>query len=156
MKCSELVAAYLAELPLGVILTDEQITRSLKQAVRFYCGYATLKSAPSEFERMQQQAAADGLPIPQFPAYGQGVHSPVDATNGFEGAQDFDLSASELALIKPLFDLYVELENAKGIEASRANGIEGFGRSADAVQADINARHEAMPTMSFYMGVMTI
>lgn len=156
MRCSELLAAYLAELPLGVILTDEQISRHLKRAIRFYCGFATLVNAPSAFEQAQAAATAAGLLPPLFPVPGQAIHSPVSANNLLEGDQDFDLSPSEYTLIRPLFELYVELEGAVGQESSRSVGIEQYGRSSAEVQAQITQAEEDMPKKAFYSAVVTI
>lgn len=156
MRCSELLAAYLAERPLGNILTDQQVARHLKKAIRLYCGFATLRNAPSDFERVQAEAIAAGLPPPDFPEVGQGIHSPVDATNTFEGAQDFDLTPSEYGLIRPLFELYVELENAMGMEASRSSGIEQYGRSTAEIQAEITQQEELLPKKAFSCAIITI
>lgn len=64
MRCSALLAAFVAERPLGNILTDEQIERHLKNAIRLYCGFATLTNAPSPFEQAQAAAVAAGLDAP--------------------------------------------------------------------------------------------
>lgn len=156
MRCSELLEAYLAERPLGNILMPEQVGRHLKKAVRFYCGFATLSNAPSDFEKTQAEAIAAGLTPPDFPVFGQGIHTPVDASNTFEGAQDFDLTPSEYALIRPLFELYVELENATGIESSRSSGIEQYGRAVSEVQAEITQQEEMLPKRAFYQAVVTV
>lgn len=156
MLCSALLAAYMQERPLGNILTDEQIARHLKAAIRKYCGYATLRNAPSEFEQTQNAAIEAGLVPPDLPKYGQGIHSPVDATNTFTGEQDFDLTPSEYAIIEPLFRLYVELENAMGMESSRSLGIEAYGRTTPEVQAEIQLREEALPRAAFYCAPISI
>lgn len=156
MLCSELLAAYTAERPLGNILTEEQIARSLKRAIRFYCGFATLINAPSDFQKAQAAAVAAGLPPPDFPVPGQSIHSPVSTDNLFVGDQDFDLTPSEYSIIEPLFSLYVELENATGQESSRSLGIEQYGRATPEVQADITREEEAMPQKAFFCAVVTI
>lgn len=155
MRCSELLAAFLAERPLGNILTDEQIERHLKNAVRFYCGWATLVNAPSAFQVAQTEARLAGADL-LFPEPGQAVHSPVDASNVLTGAQDFDLSPSEYALIWPLFRLYVEREDAIGLESSRSLGIEQYGRSTAEVEAAIVAYEEMLPKRAFMYEVITI
>lgn len=156
MLCSALLTAYVAERPLGNILSDEQIARNLKKAVRLYCGYATLRNAPSEFEKAQADAIAAGLEPADFPAFGQGIHTPVDTTNTFAGEQDFDLTPSEYAIIRPLFDLYCELENAMGMEASRSLGIEQYGRATSEIQAEITQQEELLPKRAFYQAVVTV
>jgi len=188
MRCSELVAAYLAELPLGNVLTEGQVTRHLKNAIRFYCGYATLVHAPSAFEQLQAQervaeAAHRALPPPvivpvtdflsyalkgvedrcdpepqvsQWPAPGTEVHTPIDATNGFSGSQDFDLTPSEYALIWPLFRLYIELENATALESSRGMGAEIYGRTTGEIQVEIGQVEERMERLAYRFEVITI
>lgn len=156
MLCSALLTAYLAERPLGNILTEEQVARHLKEAIRLYCGYATLRNAPSEFEVAQAEAIGLGLPPPDFPEFGQGIHTPVDSLNTFEGAQDFDLTPSEYAVIRPLFKLYVELENAMGMEASRSSGIEQYGRATSEIQAEITQQEDMLAKRAFFQAVVTV
>lgn len=156
MRCSELLAAFLAERPLGNILTDEQIERHLKNAIRLYCAYATLTNAPSLFEQVQAEAVAAGLPAPDFPDLGQDVHSPIDSSNRLVSAQDFDLTPSEYGLIWPLFKLYVEREDATGQESSRSLGIEQYGRSSSEVESSIVLYEEALPKRAFFAEIITI
>lgn len=147
MTLSELLAAYTAALPAGVLLDTPQLQRNLKKAVRFYCGYAALTNAPSPYE----QAVADGAD-----PTGLDVHSPVDASDAIGGAQDFDLTASEWAIIRPLFDLYVERENAMSLEASRALGVEVFGRAVAEVEMDIKEREAEMPHQAFSEPIVSL
>lgn len=185
MRCSELLAQYLAELPLGVVLSAEQATRHLKAAVRFYCGYATLTGAPSAYEVARDEARAvradserfvQGLDLAYFwPAHsrpgaplvpdeqrfwsggkGLSVHSPVDASNGFAGDQDFDLTVSEYALIWPLFLLYVERENAMALESSRSSGMDHYGRTVSEVQNEIQQAEDRMASLAFEYEVITV
>src|SRR5690606_27994361 len=97
MKLSEILAAYVAAQPAAIVLPSEDVQRLLKSAVRFYCGYATLRSLPPAAENRND------IPV---------IHTAIDASSSISGAQDFDLNPSEWAIIKPLFDLYVERENA--------------------------------------------
>lgn len=156
MRCSELLTAFLAERPLGNILTDEQIERHLKHAIRLYCAYATLTNAPSQFEQAQASAVTAGLPPPDFPVPGQDVHSPIDASNKLVGTQDFDLTASEYGIIWPLFKLYVEREDATGQESSRSLGIEQYGRSSSEVEAAIVEYEKDLPQKAFVAEIITI
>lgn len=127
MKLSHLVEQYVAVLPLGSVLDDEQITRSLREAVRKYCGYARLASATS----------ADG------------IHTPIDETNTAEGVQDFDLTPSEFAIIEPLWKMKMALENATALEASRSQGADPFGISTVDAQAAITTLEERLPQQCF-------
>jgi hypothetical protein len=135
MLLSDIVEAYMASLPAGIVLGEEEITRNLKKAVRFYCGYAVLKSAPPEDEDEDDTT-------PPF-------HTDIDATDSIDSDQDFDLSPSEWSIIRPLFDLYVERENATHLEASRSLGVDVFGRTVSEVTQDINLKEQEMPRAAF-------
>jgi len=127
MKISQLVIQYSDVLPIGCVLTDEQITRSLRDAVRQYCGYARLVGATST----------------------DGIHSDIDETETADGLQDLDLTPSELAIVRPLWLLYIEKENALALEASRSQGADPFGRSAAEAQGGIDEYHQRLPALCF-------
>lgn len=134
MKLSEIITAYEADRPAASVLPIEDVRRLLKSAVRFYCGYATLRSVdPAPEDR-------DAVPV---------NHTAIDASNSIAATQDFDLNPSEWSIIKPLFDVYVERENASHIEASRAMGVELFCRAVSEIQADVNEREREMPKLAF-------
>lgn len=154
MLLSEAVAQYLAVLPAGMVLESAQLTRNLRKAVRLYCGYATLINAPSERELAVAAVEALGLPAPLFPA--GDVHSPVDIDDAISGDQDFDLTASEFAIIRPLWDLYNEWENSVSLEASRALGLDVYGRTTGEIAMDIREREQAMPSLCFFEQVVSI
>lgn len=141
MKLSEIVSAYFASLPAGIVLDRPNVERLLKSAVRFYCGYSTLRSQAPDAE------ARELVPV---------QHTPIDATNSISGNQDFDLNPSEYALIKPLFMLYVEHENAQNLEASRAMGLDVYGRAVSEVSQDIRQMEMDMPRMAFFDSVVTV
>lgn len=135
MTLSQIVSEYIAAQPAGIVLGEVDITRLLRNAVRLYCGYATLRgSAPTTDEDR------DMVPV---------IHTAIDASNGSTGAQDFDLTLSEWAIIKPIFDLYLEHENATHLEASRGMGVDVFGRSVSEIQADITQREMDLPKAAF-------
>lgn len=61
-----------------------------------------------------------------------------------------DVSPSEWATISPLFRLYVEKENALRLEASRAAGLEIYGRQPSEIQSDITVmENETLPERAF-------
>lgn len=155
MLLSKIVEQYLANLPVGIVLEDSQVMRNLRRAVRFYCGYATLKSAPSEAELFVLSFVEAGLPAPLFPV--GDVHTPIDESESeLPPGQDFDLSASELAILGPLWRLYNELENAQTLEASRSQGLDVYGRATSEVEADIRDKESLMPSMCFMEPVVSI
>lgn len=62
---------------------------------------------------------------------------------------DTKVSASEWAIIRPLFLLYVERESALVIEASRVAGVEAVGRASSEVAADIVQAEAALPQLAY-------
>ncbi len=156
MLLSQIVEQYSANLPTGIVLEDWQIMRNLRRAVRLYCGYATLESAPSEAELYTLSFLMDGFPEPLFPV--GDVHSPVDGVDSLPlpAGQDFDLNLSELTIIQPLWRLYNERENADSLEASRSQGLEVYGRSTAEIEMDIRERESQMPYLCFVEPVVSI
>lgn len=129
MKIRQLTAQYMAELPIGCVLTDEQVERSLRDAARQYCGYADLKS---------------------------GVDVDAAALVGANEQQDVDLNTSELSIIRPLWLLYLEKENSMALEASRTQGAELFGRSVAEVEMGIAEYLRTLPQLCFCEDWVTI
>lgn len=134
MKISQLVEQFIAVLPIGCVLDDVQITRHLRGAVRQYCGYARLANAQS----------ADG------------VHTDIDVSETAEGAQDFDLTPSELSIIRPLWMLYLEKENGTALEASRSQGADPWGRPVAEVAMAITDYEQRLPSLTFVFEVRSV
>ncbi|MEN9866668.1 MAG: hypothetical protein RL748_2258, partial [Pseudomonadota bacterium] len=67
-----------------------------------------------------------------------------------------EITLSEWGLIQPLFALYLELNNARALEASRSSGVEAYGRTVSEVQQSIDALLEALPRKAFSMPMETI
>lgn len=129
MKLSELVAGYVQVLPIGCVLDEQQIERSLRVATRFYCGCADLAS-------------------------GETVNA--KALIGDDPAQDVDLTPGELELIRPLWDLYMEKENSMALEASRTQGAELFGRAVSEIVPAITEYEARLPMLAFTCGWETV
>lgn len=134
MKISQLVDQYVADLPIGCVLTEEQITRHLRDAVRQYCGYSRLASAQSV----------------------DGVHSELYTPDDTPAPLDVDLTLSELGIIRPLWLLYIEKENAIALEASVTQGANPFGRSATETQQSITDYELSLPRLTFVYEVRSI
>lgn len=61
-----------------------------------------------------------------------------------------EVSPAEWATISPLFYLYVEKENALRLEASRAAGLDFYGRQASEIQGDITVMEtDTLPMRAF-------
>ena len=70
---------------------------------------------------------------------------------------DTAVTNGEWAIIKPLFVLYVELQNAMRLEASRSLGIDVYGRASSEITADITRMEaEEIPRKCFREDVMTV
>ena len=67
-----------------------------------------------------------------------------------------DLTTGEWALIKPLFLLYVERENAIYLESTRGLGLDVYGRSVAEVIADINDYEQNLGHLAFCRLIITI
>ena len=92
----------------------------------------------------------------------------VAATRFYAGYADFadadvmeispatDLTDSEWAVIRPLFLLYVEREQAIQLEASRGLGVDVFGRSVSEVSGEIAQAEAELPHRAFYRPVVTV
>lgn len=66
------------------------------------------------------------------------------------------LSKSEWAVIMPLFELYVERENALILESSRALGIEVYGRTISEVSSDIQQKELEIQNLAFSYDFFTV
>lgn len=66
------------------------------------------------------------------------------------------ISVSEWAVIRPLFMLYVERENALQLEASRGLGVDVFGRDSATIAADITQAEAELPLKAFYRPIVTV
>jgi hypothetical protein len=73
----------------------------------------------------------------QFSAWGQLANVPEDQDDMATINGDIVLTSSEWGVIKPLFMLYVERENARTLEASRGMGVDVYGRDANTIEGDI-------------------
>jgi len=114
------------ERPDSVVLDSATVLAQAVAATRYYAGYANL-------------VVNDDVdpPLPE-----------IDDTT--------DLSDSEWALIKPLFMLYVELERAIQLEASRVMGVDVFGRSSSEIRQDINQIQMEFPKNAFSQAIITV
>lgn len=135
MLLADIVEGYIENPSAGFMLAPEFVERCIKKAVRFYCGYQKLK--------------AGVLPEGE-------IHDPIDARNETAGPQNFDLTPSEYAIIRPLFELYVEHENAMMLEASRGLGVDVFGRTVSEIAQDITQHEMDLPKQAFMEPAETI
>ena len=118
------------ERPAGIVLDPESVETMLVKATEFYSGYARLK--------VHDAAIA------------------IDTNAVLTIDMNTDVSWSEMALIAPVWHLYVEREQALQIEAGRIQGIEGFGRSSSEVGSEIQLKEQEFPRLAFVQEAFTI
>jgi len=128
---ANLVDNFLEGRPAGNILDDDTLIFQAIAAVSFHAGYSQLK-------------AHYDLPVYDPPR-------PVPAIN-----DNTDVSVSEWSLIRPLFLLYVERENAIQLEASRGFGVDVYGRSTSEIASDILTMESEWATKAFAREITTI
>lgn len=66
------------------------------------------------------------------------------------------LERSESAVITPLFELYVERENALILESSRALGVEVYGRTVSEISSDITQKELEIQNLAFAHEFFTV
>jgi len=137
VKLSKFVENYTDELPTGIVLSEEQITRTLIKSVRFYGGYACFTHADDDDDE---------------------IHSLLTEEIDLDGAKCLDLflTLSEWSIIRPLFDAYIELENATALEATRGQGLEVYGRNTSEIQQEITLLEQDMPKKAFVEPYFTV
>ena len=114
------------ERPDSIVLDPATVLAKAVAATEFYAGYANLEA-------------------------NDGVNPPLPAI-----AANTVISYSEWALIKPLFMLMTELETSTQLEASRALGVDVFGRSSSEVQQEINQYQMELPQKAFLQTIITV
>ncbi|MDF0607240.1 hypothetical protein HZU77_016640 [Neisseriaceae bacterium TC5R-5] len=73
-----------------------------------------------------------------------------------EISADTLISDAEWALIRPLFLLYIERENALHLEASRTLGVDVYGRSSSEIANDILQQEAELPHRAFCQPIITV
>lgn len=66
------------------------------------------------------------------------------------------LTKSEVAVIMPLFELYVERENALILESSRSLGVEVYGRTISEISGDIQQKELEIQNLAFQFDFFTV
>lgn len=165
MKLADLVAGFLAaERTTGQLLDSDVVTAQAIAATRYFAGWATIESliaapepaAPSDPPQADPLAAVvypDGRPPRRF------IEQPGEpvAPVALEAiTKDTELTAGEWALIRPLFLLYCEREQALVLESSRVMGVEVFGRQSSEIGPDILQAETELRRAAFFQPVITI
>lgn len=149
----------------GLVIDDDVVTQQAINAARTYLAWGHLASvdpvvmvdAPPMFPPPDPAAEVvigyngtiyDAPPrppkVPTYPA----PTTPLSA--------DSDITDGEWGLIRPLYMLYVERENARGLEASRGMGVDVYGRTVDQVEADIRQYETELQRLAFAQTIETV
>jgi hypothetical protein len=166
--------------PFGMVLDDADQEQQAINAARFYLGHGRIAAldAPIAYDnptdalftpyRIPYLGPSDGTGvISSGTNYGPGTRAgdgdaptppPTTPTPTLKvlDAQT-DITPSEWSIIKPLYMLYVERENARVLETSRQQGVEVFGRDVASIQGDIERQEiEVLPRLAFFQPVETL
>lgn len=87
-----------------------------------------------------------------YQGYGQLIHLADNAPI----APDTLLDESEVAVVAPLFRLYVERENALILESTRTVGVEVYGRSVAEIANDITQKEQEIQNLAFSFQIFTV
>lgn len=136
MQLTKLVDRFFGEeSPVGNVIDDTLALALAIAATSFYSGYADLIEHASI-------PILDPAPDPPEP------YPEITSVT--------DITVSEWALIRPLFLLYVERENAIQLESSRGMGIDVFGRSSSEISSDITQKEAEYPKKAFFHPIVTV
>lgn len=155
MNLEELAAEYTeARASFGLVLDEAEVFARLLEATRFYAGYGDIRS-------LSGSDTLPGAPVPGV-APAPLVDDPVilgalpvkllDLITG-----DTVLSVGEWSIVRPLFVLYVERENAIRLESSRVMGGDPYGRSVAEVAGEIAVMEsETIPNKTGAYALITV
>lgn len=128
MRLSRRLESFFKEKQFGLIVDEDQTEALARKAVRFYAGFAHL------------------------------THYRDSGLSHEDDSVDSDtlITESEWAFISPLMMLYIELENATALEATRGLGADVYGRATSEIQGDITQLEQEMPLKAFSMEAVTV
>jgi hypothetical protein len=156
VKLGDLAIEYLAVRATGgMVVDDPQVVECVVSAARMYAAYGNIKSI-SLSDNLPGAPVPGATSIPAGPDPLPDVVESLPIKNLGYLSEDTEVSVGEWAVIKPLFVLYVERENAIRLEASRALGLEVYGRSVSEVVGDIAREEESLPIRAFSHAVIEV
>lgn len=157
MNIQALVTEFMGpRAPGWLVLDAPEVMECALSAARFYAAYGDIKSI--SLADNLPGAPAPGSPLPPEPAQ-EPVIAPSLPIKALGHITDQTvLSVGEWSLIRPLFVLYTERENAMRLEASRASGLEVYGRTVSEIAGDIDRMEspEGLPSKAFSYAIIEV
>lgn len=143
------VEFYSLSRPAGTVISLEQCQQHAVEAARKYAAYGSLSfyAAPPP-----DSSTPDASPTHALVADIGRVEYPNKIVVG----ADCRVTLGEWDLIRPLFVLYFERENARALEASRVLGVEVYGRAVAEIEQDISRAEDALPALAFSQPILTV
>lgn len=142
--------------PGWLVLTQEQTLACCIDAARYYTAYGNISSI-SLSDNLPGAPEPGAISIPPGPDPEPSVVAslPVKALDYID--ENTEVTVGEWAIIRPLFVLYAERENAMLLEASRAAGLEVYGRVVSEIAQDISMlENETLPNKAFSHAVIEV
>lgn len=156
MKLSDLAVEYSTiRLAGGLVLTEPEVIDCVVRAARHYAAYGNLSSL-SLSDQLPGAPVPGSTAIPSATDPEPAVLESLPVKRLSYLTDQTIVTVGEWSCIQPLFTLYVEKENAMRLEASRAMGIEVYGRSVGEIAQDISREEEGMPQKAFSHAVIEV
>lgn len=157
MTLEELAGEFMApRAPGWLVLSDAEVLPCALDALRFCAAHIAISSI-SRHDDDLPGASEPGTELPVQPSKAESLAPSLPVRELDLLDADTELTVGEWAIIRPLFALYVERENAMRLEASRALGLEVYGRMASEVTQDIlSMERDVIPAAGFCHAIISI
>lgn len=168
MMLSERVQAFLElERQTCQLLEPASVQALALAATRFYAGYGHLDVVKYKPEAPPPPAPAPAPDVfsgvfdvsssaPKRLIDPNNTAGPIPPVDPALIIDDAEVTESDWAIIRPLFLLYVEREQALMQEATRVMGADPFGRSSSEIASDINTYEAELGRKAFIQPVLSI
>ena len=156
MTVEELALEYHSTRSPGwLVLSEPETCQCALEALRYCAAYMAVESITRHADALPG-ASEPGTPVPVAVYEGDQVESlPIKDMELLD--LDTELTTGEWMIVRPLFALYVEKENALRLEASRAMGLEPYGRQASEVAQDITIMEsQTIPAATFVHAIIEV
>lgn len=136
----------------GVVLDLQQVQQLALEALRYYAAYGKLQSYGAGRGLLDREPSTFSQTGPTSQICHTGKNQSGKTVIGSEAS----VTLGEWGIIKPLFVLYVERENAVHLEASRSFGVDVYGRSVSEVTQDITNMEAEVMSRAFMRPIVTV